>query len=193
MTLPTQKQVKSPYGNSRRSICLLSGATATNGHPAAATTPALAGVPVNQINSQNANAGTDVNAGDADSGLNFTGRASREALIIVQGIGTGTTPAVTLRLWGYSQDLAIWVPVHAGNGTGGLGPLASGNEATKGELNNGASIGVSDTTAGAKNILHAERVQNLGLYDRLYLEVVAIDASTTAVTAMIVTARTVAY
>jgi hypothetical protein len=76
-----------------------------------------------------------------------------------------------LRLWGYNTTLAVWVP---------LGP---GADTTKGQLNEETAIGETITDVG----LHAERVHDVGLFDRIYLEVVSIGGTNAAVSAVIVT------
>lgn len=114
--------------------------------------------------------------GPSDEGACYSGRSAREASIVVKGVGTGTV-TMTLRLWGYLAVAGVWVP------------LGTGADADKGKLNGGAAIGEVATDVA----LHAEPVVMVGDFDRLYLEVVAIGGTGTAVSAWLVTPRTISY
>lgn len=78
--------------------------------------------------------------------------------------GSGTMTC-TLRLWAYHPTPAKWFPL-------GLGAAGS-----KGTLNLGSTI---DETA-ADTIAHAEPIQYLGPFSRVYVEIVAIGGTSTAV------------
>lgn len=86
--------------------------------------------------------------------------------------GSGTM-TVTLRLWGYLGATLGWTPI-------GTGP-----DATKGYLNNGTALGETS----ADEIQHVELVDLPGHFVRLYLEIVAIGGTSTAVTGRLVHLR----
>jgi hypothetical protein len=111
------------------------------------------------------NAGLDLNT------LKVAGRyPDRAALVIASTAGSGTM-TVTVRLWGKLPVASgLWVP---------LGP---GADATKGVLNLEAAIGET----GADAIRHSEVIENLLLFERLYVEVTAIGGTSTSVTAWLV-------
>ena len=97
----------------------------------------------------------------------------RAVLALASTAGSGTM-TVTCRLWGHLPTASgIWVP---------LGP---GADATKGQINSVAAIGET----GADTIRHSEVIENLALFDRLYLEVTAIGGTSTSVTAWLVVRR----
>lgn len=131
-----------------RSVCLFTGLTTTNGQPSSPTD----GVPVYA---------QPVAGG---SGASFLSDASQEAILFMACVGSAT-PSITLRLWGYLASLngGTWVPVGA----------TPAGDTTKGQLNNGVAIGPTKTNT----ILHCEPVLLAGLFDDLYLEVVAISGT----------------
>lgn len=76
------------------------------------------------------------------------------------------TMTVTLRLWGYDAALAVWMPLGTGTGSG------------KGVLNAGAAI----DEVSADSLVHAEPLEFVGHFERLYVEITAIGGTSTAVT-----------
>ncbi len=146
-----------------RTICLLDSVLVTSAAPTAATD----GVPCNSTS----------NLGAATTGLNYTQRAAREAVLTVfNTAGTGTV-TTTLRLWGYNATAGKWAP------------LGTGTDALKGTINAGVALGETGTDL----LAHAEPVYLAGLFDRLYLQVVAIGGTGTAISAYLTTAITVGY
>jgi hypothetical protein len=107
-----------------------------------------------------------------DYGVCYTGRASREASIMIRGTGTGTVTG-TFRLWGFCGALGKWVPV------------GTGADTTKGTLNAGAAIG----EVNADEVLHSEPFYVAGHFDRLYLQCTAIGGTTPSFEAWIVVNR----
>lgn len=97
----------------------------------------------------------------------------RAVLALASTAGSGTM-TVTARLWGkLPMASGIWVP---------LGP---GADATKGQINSVAAIGET----GSDALRHSEVVENLALFERLYLEITAIGGTSTSVTAWLVVRR----
>jgi hypothetical protein len=113
-------------------------------------------------------------AGIAVNDLSLYGAPpSKAVLAIASTAGSGTMTA-TFRLWGYLPvGGGLWVP---------LGP---GADATKGVVNLEAALG--ETSADA--IRHSEVLENIGLFQRLYLEITAIGGTSTAVTGWLVVRR----
>ena len=146
--------------NAKKSVCLITGQTATNGQPTLATD----GVPCFPTT----NAFTS-----AADGVCFMADPAGESSIFVKVVGSGGTVAGTFRLWGYHVALAEWVPV------------GTGADTTKGTLNAGASIGATKTNKA----LHCEPFWYPGHFDRLYLEVVAISGTSAAAEAWITVPR----
>ncbi len=103
----------------------------------------------------------------------FGAAPDRAALVIASTAGSGTMTA-TFRLWGR-------LPI----GGGLWFPLGPGTDALKGTLNLETAIGET----GADTLRHSEVIENLGLFDRLYLEITAIGGTSTAVTAWVVVRR----
>lgn len=102
---------------------------------------------------------------------NFRWSHYPSGVIHVQSTAGSGTMTVTLRLWGYSAATSTWIP---------LGSNAT--MATRGVLNQGNAI----TEDGTDNLCHAEPVTGLGSFTRVYLEVVAIGGTSTAVSAYLV-------
>lgn len=88
----------------------------------------------------------------------------RNVSLILASTAGSVTMTVSARLWAY--DGTRWLPV----GTGG--------DSTKGMLNNGATIGET----GSDTIRHVEPVDLIEHFQRLYLEIVTIGGTATAVT-----------
>jgi hypothetical protein len=106
----------------------------------------------------------------ADKGCFFSGRAADVSRIhVASTAGSGGAMSVTLKVWGYITALGKWVV------------LAS--------LNGGTGI----AGGAANNIAYSERVQGLGLADRIYLEATAIAGTGTTVDAVVSSARTVSF
>lgn len=120
------------------------------------------------------NSPPSANAGVAVASLSQYGLVPQKgALVIASTAGSGTMTA-TFRLWGKLPVASgIWVP---------LGP---GADATKGVLNTGSAIGET----GTDTLRHSEMVENLGMFERLYVEITAIGGTSTAVTAWMVVQR----
>lgn len=120
------------------------------------------------------NSAPSANAGVAVNALSIYGvPPAKGALVIASTAGSGTMTA-TFRLWGKLPVASgIWVP---------LGP---GTGAAKGTLNTGSAV---DET-GADLLRHSEMVENLGMFERLYVEITAIGGTATAVTAWMVVQR----
>jgi hypothetical protein len=98
---------------------------------------------------------------------------SEAGLLLYSTAGSGTMTC-TARLWGYHPGPAAWFP------------LGAGAASTKGVINATAAIGESGTDV----IRHAETVALPGLAgSRLYLEITAIEGTSTAVTAELVVRR----
>ena len=90
----------------------------------------------------------------------------QKAVVAVYSTAGSATMTATIKLWGYLTDAAQWFP------------LGIGADALKGVMNGGAAIGETGT-----NVLqHAEIVEGLFSFDRIYAEVVAIGGTSTAVT-----------
>ncbi len=145
--------------NATRTTCILAATLAANGAPSGAT----AGVPVYP---DNANYNTD-------QGICYANQPAGVAVVFVNSTAGSGTMAATLRLWGYHSASACWYPV------------GTGADATKGQLNAVASIGESVSDG----IRHAESFYLLGLFDRVYLEVMTISGTGTTLEAWITTAR----
>lgn len=94
------------------------------------------------------------------------------SLHVCSTAGSGTM-TVTLRLWGYLGATLGWTPI-------GTGP-----DATKGYLNDGVALGETS----ADGIAHVEIVDLPGHFVRLYLEIVAIGGTATAVASRLVSRR----
>jgi len=92
------------------------------------------------------------------------------SILIKSTAGSGVMTA-TLKLWGY--DGATWYPVGVGA------------DSTKGELNAAAAIGETS----ADSIRHSEVFNYPGLWVRLYLEILAIGGTNTAITGQIAIRR----
>jgi hypothetical protein len=120
------------------------------------------------------NSPPSANAGVAVNALSLYGSVpQRGALVIASTAGSGTMTA-TFRLWGKLPVASgIWVP---------LGP---GTDAAKGVINTGSAIGET----GSDTLRHSEMVENLGMFERLYVEITAIGGTATAVTAWMVVQR----
>lgn len=138
----------------KRSIQLLTAATATNSPPSGAS----AGVAIGQ---------------DA-----FDGGAPAYGTFFIASTAGSATMTVTLRLWGYNATAAVWAP--CGTGTAAL----------KGVLNGGAAI-AEDASIGADLLRHTEVVGVPWSFDRIYLEILAIGGTSTAVSAWLVLPVTV--
>ena len=93
-------------------------------------------------------------------------------LLVRSTAGSGTM-TVTIRLWGYAEDAAVWLP------------LGVGLDATKGTINAGAAIGET----GSDVIRHCEPIANVFHFSRLYAEVTAIGGTSTAVTVELLVPR----
>jgi hypothetical protein len=90
-------------------------------------------------------------------------------VLLYSTAGSGTM-TVTCKLWGYNTQLAKWFP---------LGTHATA--ASKGLLNEANAI----AETSADGIAHAEQVQGLRAFQRVYLEVTAIGGTNTAVSAVL--------
>jgi hypothetical protein len=95
-------------------------------------------------------------------------------LFVASTAGSGTMTCA-LRLWGYYPTLAggTWVPI---------GP---GADSTKGTINEGQALGETGTNV----IRHAEPVDLVGHFSRLYCEIVSIGGTSTAITAWLIARR----
>ncbi len=114
------------------------------------------------------------NAGVAVNDLSLFGAPPQKAALVVASTAGSGTMTATVRLWGkLPVGGGIWMP---------LGP---GADATKGVINEGTALG--ETSADA--IRHSEMVENLGMFERLYLEITAIGGTSTAVTGWMVVQR----
>lgn len=94
-------------------------------------------------------------------------------VLVVSTAGSGTMTS-TLRLWGYHEVSTAWVPL--GTGT---------DPATTGTLNAGTALAEDE----ANSLRHCEPVTNIATFDRLYLEIVAIGGTATALSAWLVVAN----
>lgn len=90
----------------------------------------------------------------------------QKAVVAVYSTAGSATMTATIKLWGYLTDAARWFP------------LGIGADALKGVMNGGAAIGETGTDV----LQHAEIVEGLFSFDRIYAEVVAIGGTLTAVT-----------
>lgn len=90
----------------------------------------------------------------------------QKAVVAVYSTAGSATMTATIKLWGYLTDAAQWFP------------LGIGADALKGVMNGGAAIGETGTDV----LRHAEIVEGLFSFDRIYAEVVAIGGTSTAVT-----------
>ncbi len=89
-------------------------------------------------------------------------------LFLYSSAGSGTMD-VTCRLWGYNTALAKWFP------------LGTGADATKGTVNAGSAMGETGTNA----IAHCEVVNSLHRINRVALQVVTINGTSTAIEAVL--------
>jgi hypothetical protein len=89
-------------------------------------------------------------------------------LFVYSSAGSGTM-TFTGRLWGYNTTLAKWFP---------LGP---GADATKGTINGGTALGET----GTDSIAHCEVLDSLFNIHRVYMQVVAIGGTSTAIEAVL--------
>jgi hypothetical protein len=94
-----------------------------------------------------------------------------QAAIVVNSTAGSGTMTVTLKLWVYSNAVAEWLPY----GT-------DATAADKGKLNEGNAI----AEVNADSIVHAELVNGLVNFDRVYLEITAIGGTSTAIDAYLV-------
>lgn len=109
-----------------------------------------------------------------DTGACYQGYAARESFLTLFTTAGSGTLAGTFTLWGYlakgtagasgpNGGNGIWVPVVKVNGGTGF--------------------------SSATPVTYAERELNLGLYDRLYLQLTAVGGTSTAWEAWLTTAR----
>ncbi len=91
----------------------------------------------------------------------------RRGIITVASTAGSDTMSCTLRAWGYGGMSGTWIPPGIGTGS------------AKGLLNAGASIGET----GTDMIRHAEPVEDIMFFRRVYLEIVAIGGTATALSA----------
>lgn len=90
---------------------------------------------------------------------------AQRALLLIKGTVTaGQTLSTTVKLWGYiaAGDAIGWYPL----GT-------SSTAANKGIVNEASALGETTTDAMA----HAEVVENLACFDRMYAEITAISGT----------------
>jgi hypothetical protein len=104
--------------------------------------------------------------------MNLVARADNErpesvSLVIASTAGSATMTA-TFKLWGYCPGAADWVP---------LGPHKTAT--SKGLINFGNAV----TEHAADALRHAETVNQIFDFSRVYLEITAIGGTSTAVTA----------
>jgi hypothetical protein len=136
-------------------VTILSARTTTNSAPSGAT----AGVQIRKTSSSTAGRGLS---------------AAQRALILIKSTAGSGTMTATVKLWGYisagSGDAA--------NPAAGWYPLGtSSTAANKGIVNEQSAMG--ETTADG--IAHAEVLENIAPFDRLYAEVTAIGGTSTAI------------
>lgn len=93
-------------------------------------------------------------------------------VIVTSTAGSGEMRAL-LRLWGYSTLTKAWTPI------------GKGTSSNKGELNDGVAL--TETSADAIN--HAEVVPGVSAFDRVYLEVEALDGVSIAISAFLASRR----
>lgn len=86
--------------------------------------------------------------------------------------GTGTL-VVDLKIWGYSAVAGAWMPL--GTGTGGV----TAGAGIKGMLNDGITVAEVE----ANSLVHTQVLDLPGHFERLYLELLNIGGTSTAVTA----------
>lgn len=102
------------------------------------------------------------------------GRLAKKATLLVASTAGSGTMTVTIRLWGYNLTTAVWHP---------LGPgTAAAPDAARGVINAGNAIG----EVAADKIQHAEIVDNLNAFAKIYAEISAIGGTSTAVSAWLV-------
>ena len=104
----------------------------------------------------------------ATAGAKMLGHTDVATLFVKSVAGSGTMTA-SLRLWGYHIYTATWYP------------LGTGAANTKGLINGGVAL-AEDI---ANDLRHAELVSGLFRIDRVYLEVVSIGGTATALTAVL--------
>lgn len=138
-------------------IKLLDGVTATNGVPTAGS----------------ATVGFALKSGKDAGGVNRSIPPDGQCAIVVESTAGSGTMTATLKLWVYSDAVGEWVP---------LGTNATA--ADKGKLNEGNAI--AEFAAVADRLLHTELVNGLAHYERVYLEVVAIGGTGTAIDAWLI-------
>jgi hypothetical protein len=103
--------------------------------------------------------------------LNSIKYANDGAIVLKSTAGSGDM-IVTCRLWVYSTVSATWHP--AGS--------PGSSDATIGTINAESAMGETGTDA----ISHAEGVTGLRHFDRIYLEITAIEGTSTAISAWLV-------
>lgn len=82
--------------NTKRAVCILAAATATNSPPASST----AGIPMYPTSPLN----------ETEDGACYQNHPASRTSLIVSAAGTGTM-TVTLVLWGYLAAVGVWIPM----------------------------------------------------------------------------------
>lgn len=97
-----------------------------------------------------------------DTGAGYSGRAHKKSTILIRSTAGSGTMVGTFVLWGYLTAAAAWYPIN---------------------LNGGTALAENS----ADQLYLREVVDELGMFDRLYLEVKAIGGTATAFEAWHVT------
>lgn len=107
----------------------------------------------------------------ATDGIQLPSGAHRAALLLDSTAGSGTM-TVTIRIWGYEPETGKWYPLSVGAAS------AEGDTANEaGWMNAGNPIVEIDTN----ELRHYEVIEDLGHFERIYAQVVAIGGTATAV------------
>lgn len=109
------------------------------------------------------------NPGSPDQGMVFNGQT--ECILLIRSTAGSGTMTGTFKLWGYSVVAGAWFPlgVHA-------------TDASRGLVNDANAVGENQSDS----IQHAEVVESLRHFQRVYLEITAIGGTATAFSAWIV-------
>lgn len=106
--------------------------------------------------------------------------AQRGLLLIKNTAGSGTMTC-SVKLWGY---ISAGSNPDVANPASGWYPLGTSTTASsKGLVNEASSMGET----GADTIAHAEVIENLGAFDRIYGELAAVAGTATAISAYLLT------
>lgn len=102
----------------------------------------------------------------SDVGAGFRGLSAEDSTLLIRSVGGSGTLAGTFTLWGYLAASGAWYPMKVNGG-----------------------VALAEVTAPADLIAHREVFNQLGHFDRLYLELASPGGTTPNFEAYLVTAR----